>query len=78
MQDDSLRPEVLRLANATIVTLYNLECLIDKGIVEGPKLLTESGRKEAEKLIAEGFECTEEEIDIVMSHFMNPPQETVH
>lgn len=78
MNDEDISPKVKRLADATVVILSDVESLIDKGILEGPKLLSPAGKEHAEKLKSEGFVATNEEIEIVLSHFMYPPEHTVH
>jgi hypothetical protein len=50
-----------------LYTLYHLESLMDKGLIEGPKTLMDEGRRYYEEVLAPaGFRPTEGEITAAM------------
>lgn len=52
-------------------TMIVLEDLVERGVVSGPKILTEEGRAIAMKLKASGFEPTPDETECAMDAIMS-------
>jgi len=46
-----------------MVVLYNLESMVDRGVLEGPKMLTDSGREHAKELHDDGWEVDGERLE---------------
>ena len=60
------KEEMPRLQKAILFVMCNIENLIDKGLMDGPKLVTEGGWQEFKKLEKEGFRPTDDERLAVM------------
>jgi len=55
-----------RPSKAILAVLLSLEKLRNRGLVDGPSLMTPKGRKEAMDNFDAGFAPTQEEVDSVM------------
>jgi hypothetical protein len=60
-----------RVEDVLIFVVGTLDGLIDKGLVDGQKLLTEEGKEYYCSLVESGFVISDEERDIAMNTIMS-------
>ena len=58
-------------AKALAWTLFHIEELIDKGLVDGPKLLNPAKRHEVQALVDSGYRPTDEQIHDWMANLVS-------
>lgn len=64
-----MTPALTRTAQALAMTLFYLDGLVAKGLVDGPRMLTPEGKAQAQAINDEGFEFAPGEMEECM-HFI--------